>query len=102
MEELTGVPATWIYQPAGTLTLPMLQGYVAAGDMITFDTVNNPAGYNLVGGHCYMLEGVTPDSNGDGGGSVTLGNPWGYNQPGAVPLSDLANNIIQIDIGHAG
>jgi hypothetical protein len=98
MEELTGVQATWIYQPAGTLTLSMLQGYVKAGDMLTFDTPSSPKGYNLVGGHSYMFDGLSTAN----GGTVTLLNPWGTDQPAAIPLSALNGNIIQIDIGHHG
>lgn len=97
MEELTGVQATWIYQPAASLTLSQLQGCIKAGDMITFDTANNPTGYNLVGDHSYMFDALSTS----GGGTVTLLNPWGTDQPTAIPLSKLAGNIIQIDIGHA-
>jgi hypothetical protein len=34
--------------------------------------------------------------------SVTLLNPWGVDDPSsAIPLSKLAGNICQIDIGHS-
>jgi Calpain family cysteine protease len=99
MDELTGVAATWLYLPQQALTLSALQGYIKAGDMLTFDTVAHPTGYNLVGGHSYMFEAL----NGSGStATVTLGNPWGVDQPGAIPLSKLAGNIIQVDIGHHG
>jgi hypothetical protein len=98
-EELTGVQASWLYLPQQSLTLTALAGYVKAGDMINFDTVGNPNGYGLYGGHSYMFEGL----NTANGGSVTLGNPWGVDQPtGAIPLSQLNKYFVQVDIGHHG
>jgi len=102
MEELTGKLASWIYQPAAAMPASQLfnqlQADVKAGDMLTFDTPDNPAGYNLYGDHCYMFDGMT----GTGAAAlVTLLNPWGVDEPSsAIPLSKLAGNICQIDIGH--
>jgi len=102
MEELTGKAASWIYQPATTDTASQLyttlSADVKAGDMITFDTASNPTGYNLVGGHCYMFDGI---SGSGASAAVTLLNPWGTDEPSSsIPLSKLAGNIVQIDVGH--
>jgi hypothetical protein len=35
--------------------------------------------------------------------AVQLLNPWGMDQPAAIPLTRLAQSgIIEVDIGHAG
>ena len=99
MEELTGRAASWM-SPA-VLTLATLQNYVAAGDLITMDTASTgrlPDG--LVNGHCYMFDKL----NGSGGSaSVQLLNPWGFDQPSAIPLTQLARaGIVEVDIGHTG
>jgi hypothetical protein len=102
MEELTGKAATWIYQPASTMTgaqlFTQLTADIKAGDMLTFDTPSNPTGFNLVGGHCYMFDGMTGSG---AAATVTLLNPWGTNEPGKIQLSQLAGNICQIDVGHS-
>jgi hypothetical protein len=97
MDELTGVAATWLWLPLQPLTLTALQGYIRAGDMITFDTPASPPGYSLVGDHSYMFEGLSTKG---GTPMITLGNPWGTDQPAAIPLSQVASNFIQVDIGH--
>jgi len=101
MEELTGKAATWIYNPASTMTgaqlFSTLSADVKAGDMLTFDTPSNPSGFNLVGGHCYMFDGMTGSGS---SATVTLLNPWGTDEPGKIQLSQLAGNICQIDVGH--
>ena len=99
MEELTGQAATSV-SPAA-LTLATLQQYVAAGDLITMDTSSSGSlPYGLVGGHCYMFDTL----NGTGGSpSVQLLNPWGFDQPSAIPLTQLAQaGIVGVDIGHVG
>jgi hypothetical protein len=99
MEELTGHVANSM--SAANLTLAMLQSYVSAGDLITLDTSSRGTlPYGLVSGHCYMFEKL----NGSGASAtVTLGNPWGIDQPAAIPLTRLASSgIMQIDIGHIG
>jgi hypothetical protein len=45
-----------------------------------------------------MFEKVT--TGGSDGPMVQLGNPWGFNQPTAILLSQLAKGICQVDIGH--
>jgi hypothetical protein len=97
MEELTGHAATSM--SAANLTFAMLQSYVSAGDLITMDTSSRGAlPDNLVSSHCYMFEKL----NGSGASAtVTLGNPWGMDQPAAIQLARLASSgIVQIDIGH--
>lgn len=99
MEELTGQAATWM-SPAA-LTFATLQKYVAAGDLITMDTSSSGRlPYGLFNGHCYMFDKL----NGSGGSaSVQLLNPWGFDQPSAIPLTQLARGgIVEVDIGHVG
>ena len=85
MEELTGQAATWI--STNSLTLQLLQSYMAAGDLIVMDTPSSGSlAYNLVNSHAYMFESLTMVS---GTPMVQLGNPWGSYQPSAIPLSQL-------------
>lgn len=95
MEELTGHTAT-AYRPSN-LTAAGLQSFANAGDLITFDTFNR-AGLadNLVGGHAYMFKGIV---NTAGGPAVQLANPWGFNQPTLVPVSQLSSVFAEIDVG---
>jgi len=96
MEELTGHAATFM-SPA-SLTLAALQSFVAAGDLIVMDTLSKGALPNgLFNNHAYMFEGVT------GSGSTALahfGNPWGFDQPTAMPVSQLSRGFSEVDIGH--
>ena len=95
MEQLTGHSATFM-SPA-SLTLGMLQGFMAAGDLIVMDTPSRSGlPYNLVGGHAYMFEKVVMSG---GAAMVQLGNPWGFNQPALIPLSQLSKGIAEVDIG---
>jgi hypothetical protein len=99
MEELTGHVATSM--SIASLTLSALQSYVSAGDLITMDTSSHSGlPYGLVSDHCYMFEKL----NGSGSSTtVTLGNPWGMDQPAAIPVTRLAQSgVVQIDIGHVG
>ena len=99
MEELTGQAATPMSVAA--LTFATLQQYVAAGDLITMDTSSSGGlPYGLVEGHSYMFDTL----NGSGGSaSVQLLNPWGFDQPSAIPLTQLAQaGIVGVDIGHIG
>jgi hypothetical protein len=97
MEELTGVNTTSILNPGNNMTLAQLEGFVNNNDMLTFDTANNPTGYNLVGSHVYMFKSLDTAN----GGSVTLLNPWGGDNPSAaIPLSQLNGNIVEVDAGH--
>ncbi|HKM63000.1 MAG TPA: C2 family cysteine protease [Acidisphaera sp.] len=97
LEELTGQPATSV--SAASLSLSQLQAYVSAGDLIvmgTFNRSNLPD--NLVGDHAHMFEGITMSGSTP---MVRLGNPWGYDQPAAIPLSQLAQGIQEVDIARA-
>lgn len=95
MEELVGQSTTWI-SPA-SLTIQMLQGFMAAGDLITMDTAGSGIlPYGLVNDHAYMFEALTFVG---GVPMVQLGNPWGFNQPALIPLSQLSTGIVEVDIG---
>jgi hypothetical protein len=99
MEALTGMDATSLWLPQQPLSLAALQGYIKAGDMLTFDTSADPVGYGLYGDHCYMFEGLTTTN---GTPMIKLGNPWGVDQPAGIPLSKLSPDFMQVDIGHHG
>ncbi len=95
MEELTGQPATWM--APGSLTLQQLQAFMAAGDLIVMDTPSSGfLPYGLVNCHAYMFERLTMVG---GTAMVQLGNPWGFDQPSAIPLSLLSTGIAEVDIG---
>lgn len=96
MEELTGMAASYI-APA-KLTLAALQSYVAANDMLVFDTASSGALSNgLFNNHAYMFDSV---SGTGAAATVKLSNPWGYDQPTPVLLSTLSRSFVEIDIGH--
>lgn len=95
LQALTGHTATW-QSPVG-ITAAALQADMVAGDLIVMDTGSGSAKYNLVGHHAYMFEGLT---NSGGTTCVKLGNPWGFDQPGLIPVSQLSSGIVEIDIGH--
>jgi hypothetical protein len=98
MEELTGQMAS--YMSPAALTLTALQNYVSAGDLITMDTSSKGLGYGLVGDHCYMFDKIVGSGS---AASVQLLNPWGFDQPAAIPLTRLAQSgIVEIDIGRVG
>ena len=96
MEELTGHAASFM-SPAN-LTFASLQSLIKAGDLLVMDTL--PYGAlpdGLVNNHAYMFEGVT----GSGAtAAVHLGNPWGFDQPAPILLSQLSRGIAEVDIGH--
>ncbi len=96
MEELTGHAATSM-SPA-SLTLAALQSLIKAGDMIVMDTLPNGAEPDgLFNDHAYMFQSVT----GTGSAAVVhLINPWGFDQPSPVLLSQLSRGIAEVDIGH--
>ncbi len=95
MEELTGQAATWM--STNSVTLQMLQSYMAAGDLIVMDTPSSGTlPYDLVNCHAYMFESLTMVN---GTPMVQLGNPWGCYQPAAIPLSQLPGVIAEVDIG---
>jgi len=97
MEALTGKVAQYNLQPA-SITLTSLMADVSAHDLIVMDTPNRgELPFGLYGDHAYMFEGVT------GSGSsamVHLGNPWGYDQPTAIPFAQLSRGVSEVDIGH--
>lgn len=99
MEELTGHTAS--YMSPANITFAALQSYVSAGDLITMDTRSSGGlGYGLVGSHCYMFDKIIGSGS---SASVQLLNPWGTNQPAAIPLTRLAQSgIVEIDIGRIG
>ncbi len=97
MEELTGKAATLVSPSA--MTAAKLGAYAAAGSLMVFDTANSGSlPYGLVGNHAYMFEKVTTTN---GVASVQLGNPWGYDQPVPVPVSQLSKAFVEIDVGRA-
>ncbi len=85
MEELTGRAASFM-SPA-SLTLATLQSFSAAGDLVVMDTLSSGAlQTGLFNSHAYMFEGVT----GTGATAlVHLGNPWLFDQPTAMLVSQL-------------
>ncbi len=99
MEELTGQIATDL-SPA-SLTLATLQKNISASDLMVFDTTaKSGLPYGLVGSHAYMFDKLTGSGS---SAAIQLLNPWGFDQPAAIPLSRLASSgIVEIDIGHTG
>ena len=95
MEAITGQAATPT-QPAA-LSAQTLQSDAAAGDMLVFDT-GNTSSDNLVGDHAYMFDGLTTVS---GVAEVQRLNPWGTYEPGLIPVSHLASDFVEVDVGHA-
>jgi hypothetical protein len=96
MEELTGHAAS--YMSPASLTLAALQAFINAGDLIVMDTLPNGALPNgLVNNHAYMFESV---SGGGASATVRLGNPWGFDQPAPILLSQLSRGVAEVDIGH--
>jgi hypothetical protein len=96
MEELTGHAATFM-SPAN-LTLAVLQSFIKAGDLLVMDTL--PYGAlpdGLVNNHAYMFESVTGTG---AAAAVHLANPWGFDQPAPILLSQLSRGIAEVDIGH--
>jgi hypothetical protein len=97
LEELTGHTATAM-SPA-SVTLAVLTNDIGAGDLIVMDTASRSRlPYGLVSNHAYMFEKL----NGSGSSAtVQLHNPWGFDQPAAIPLSQLVQSgIVEVDTGH--
>jgi hypothetical protein len=96
MEELTGHAAS--YMSPASLTLAALQAFIKAGDLIVMDTLPNGAlPDSLVNNHAYMFESV---SGSGASATVHLGNPWGFDQPAPILLSQLSRGVAEVDIGH--
>jgi hypothetical protein len=95
MEELTGHAAG--YMAPASLTLALLQSFVAAGDLIVMDTLARGAlPNNLVNSHAYMFDGITGTG---AAATVHLLNPWGFDQPTAMLVSQLSHGFAEVDIG---
>jgi hypothetical protein len=96
MEELTGHSATFVL-PAN-VTLATLQNFVNADDLVVMDTRPGGALPNgLFNDHAYMFDGVT----GSGASAVVhLLNPWGFDQPSPILVSQLSSGFAEVDIGH--
>ncbi len=99
MEELTGRATS--YMTPASLTLATLQKYIAAGDLIVMDTsARSGLSYGLFNDHAYMFDKLIGTGS---SAAVQLLNPWGFDQPAAIPLTRLASSgIVEIDIGHTG
>ena len=96
LQQLTGHAAQW--QLTNFVTASSLASDVAAGDILVMDTPNaSNLPFNLVGDHAYMFEGLVTSA---GTTCVKLGNPWGTDQPGLIPVSQLHSGIVEIDVGH--
>jgi hypothetical protein len=99
METLTGKAAVGL-SPLG-ITLSRITAFANGHDLLTFDT-SNARGLpnNLVSDHSYMFEGFS----GSGASTeIKLGNPWGFDQPSPIPLSQIAagtSGVVRIDVGH--
>ncbi|AHJ63428.1 Peptidase, C2 family [Granulibacter bethesdensis] len=92
---LTGQTAQAYYP---YMSAEMLQGLLATKSLVVMDTGTSSLSYGLVGSHAYMLTGL---SYINGEAYVNLANPWGYNNPAPIPVSQLANaGIVEIDVGH--
>ncbi len=110
MEALTGQAAT--VSSAASLTLTQLMSWADNGDMIVFDTgASNGSAMlpGMVADHCYMFAGCS----GTGANTkVLLANPWGFDNPapmsitqitsGASGIDELAVGHFSMGVGHAG
>jgi len=54
------------------------------------------AGYNLVGGHAYMVIGYNSAN-----GTFQLANPWGYDDPVALTWNQLCANCVAFSSANA-
>jgi Calpain family cysteine protease len=95
MEELTGQAATWM--SPSSVTAQDLQNFTTAGDLIVMDTpASGSLPYGLYNDHAYMFESITTVS---GTPMVQSLNPWGFDEPSAIPLSQLSTGIVEVDVG---
>ncbi|HEX3349604.1 MAG TPA: C2 family cysteine protease [Acetobacteraceae bacterium] len=96
MEELTGQTAMWT-QSVSAITAGLLESLSASKDLIVMDTRNSSQlPYNLVGNHAYMFDGIRTVN---GAAMVQLANPWGFDQPSLIPVSQLSKGIVEVDVG---
>ena len=95
MEELTGKSAAAF--ASSKVSAAQITSLSQAGNMLVFDTANSASlPDNLVGNHAYMFEKITTVN---GVASLQLANPWGFDQPAAVPVSQLAKAFVEMDVG---
>ncbi len=94
MEELTGQKAGLM--SLADVTAPMLQADISAHDLAVLDTTAADPAYNVVGGHAYMVTGLVNSSTGP---EVACANPWGFDQPSLVPISQLSHVFSGINVG---
>ena len=100
MGELTGSLSTETFISSrwgGTdqPTTAQLRADLAAKDIVTFST-GAPTGYGLVYNHVYTLTSVDTVNGID---YAHFRNPWGYGDPAPVPVSDLGNAFVYMDVG---
>ena len=101
MQQLTGTPATATYiakKNYGATTQPttaQLQTDLAAKNILVFFT-GVPDSYGLVNSHAYTLTSVDTHNGID---YAHFRNPWGYNDPQAIPVSDLGNAFVVMNVG---
>jgi hypothetical protein len=89
-----------IIQPQG-FNLSMLQKLINNNDTIVFDTYPDafgPLTNGLVGDHAYAY--LSCHANG-ANTTLTLGNPWGFDNPTPVSLKSVMQDFSAIEIGHA-
>ena len=94
MEELTGQKASLM--SLADVTAPMLQADLSAHDLAVLDTTTADPTYNVVGGHAYMITGLV---NSSAGPEVACANPWGFDQPSLIPVSQLSHVFSGINVG---
>ncbi len=95
MEALTGHRA--FYENSSAVSLTQLEGFADSSTaLVTFDTPEHGGlPYKLVSNHAYMFDGL---SNVGGVEYVHLLNPWGFREPGLIPVSSIGQ--IFSDITH--
>jgi hypothetical protein len=96
MAELTGQSTS--YMSPSSMSLATLIADQNAGDMIVFDTNSGGTLTNgLFNRHAYMFAGVTGTG---ASAAIHLDNPWGYDHPLPLTMSQISKNFAEIDIGH--
>jgi len=105
MQTLTGQDAQSI-NPGSSSAAKLLQQDFKAGKLITVSTPESDGNqqgaesgknpYGLVGGHAYTVTNVYMHN---GAEYVTLNNPWGFDQPNDIPVSQLSKVANDIAVG---
>ena len=99
MSELTGAPVSKAFFALGGAsmsTASQLRADLTAKDMVTFDTGATNS-YNLVSNHSYTLKSIDTINGVD---YANFRNPWGYDDPMPIPLSDLNNAFTSMEVGN--